>query len=91
MRILTETTVWGAFSPAEVAAIVAGRSTLFRPKRLVLATGAYEQVLAGAGLDAARRDDGGRLQTLARSYRVTPATASSSPAMARSACRRRWS
>src|SRR5207245_2562399 len=38
VRILNQTTVWAAFSPAEVAAIVGGRSTLFRPKRLVLAT-----------------------------------------------------
>ena len=49
VRILNETTVWAAFSATEVAAIVAGRSTLFRPKRLVLATGAYEQSLPVPG------------------------------------------
>ena len=40
VHILNETTVWAAFSATDVAAIVAGRSTLFRPRRLVLATGA---------------------------------------------------
>src|SRR5262245_5398302 len=43
-RIANEATVWAAFSPNEVAAVVAGQAMLYRPKRLVLATGAYEQV-----------------------------------------------
>ena len=71
-RILNETTVWAAFSPTEVAAIVAGRSTLFRPKRLVLATGAYEQSLAVPGWTLPGVMTVGALQTLARSYRVSP-------------------
>ncbi|MEI6202734.1 MAG: (2Fe-2S)-binding protein, partial [Enhydrobacter sp.] len=49
VRLIGETTVWAAFSATEVAAIVAGRSTLFRPKRLVLATGAYEQPMPVIG------------------------------------------
>src|SRR5262249_6705239 len=48
-RLLGDTTVWSAFAPDEVAALVAGRSTLFRPRRLVLATGAYEQPLPVPG------------------------------------------
>jgi glycine/D-amino acid oxidase-like deaminating enzyme len=72
VRILTETTVWAAFSPTEVAAIVAGRSTLFRPKRLVLATGAYEQSLPVLGWTLPGVMTVGALQTLARSYRVAP-------------------
>ena len=43
VRIVNEATVWAAFSPHEVAAIVAGQSQLYRPRRLVLAAGAYEQ------------------------------------------------
>src|SRR5882757_6846907 len=72
VRILNETTVWAAFSPTEVAAIVAGRSTLFRPKRLVLATGAYEQAMHVPGWTLPGVMTVGGLQTLARSYRVAP-------------------
>jgi hypothetical protein len=53
-----------------VAAIVAGRSTLFRPRRLVLATGAYEQSLPVPGWTLPGVMTVGALQTLARSYRV---------------------
>ena len=72
VKILNETTVWAAFSPTEVAAIVAGRSTLFRPKRLVLATGAYEQAVPVPGWTLPGVMSVGGLQTLARSYRVAP-------------------
>jgi thioredoxin reductase len=72
VKILCETTVWAAFSPTEVAAIVAGRSTLFRPKRLVLATGAYEQSMHVPGWTLPGVMTVGALQTLARAYRVAP-------------------
>src|SRR5262249_46880660 len=72
VRILNETTVWAAFSPTEVAAIVAGRSTLFRPKRLVLATGAYEQPRPVPGWTLPGVMSVGGLQTLARSYLWVP-------------------
>ncbi len=72
VKILNETTIWAAFSPTEVAAIVAGRSTLFRPKRLVLATGAYEQSVPVPGWTLPGVMSVGGLQTLARSYRVAP-------------------
>jgi glycine/D-amino acid oxidase-like deaminating enzyme len=71
-HILNDTTVWAAFSPTEVAAIVEGRSTLFRPKRLILATGAYEQSLPVPGGTLPGVMTVGALQTLARSYRVAP-------------------
>ena len=71
-RILNETTVWAAFSPGEVAAVVAGRATVFRPKRLVLATGAYEQAWPVPGWTLPGVMSVGGLQTLARSYRVAP-------------------
>ena len=72
VRILCETTVWAAFSPNEVAALVGGRSTLFRPRRLILATGAYEQPLPVPGWTLPGVMTVGGLQTLARSYRVAP-------------------
>ncbi|MBI2738549.1 MAG: FAD-dependent oxidoreductase [Rhodospirillales bacterium] len=71
-RIVNEATVWAAFSPHEVAAIVAGRSTLYRPKRVVLATGAYEQSPTIFGWTLPGVMTVGGLQTLARSYRVAP-------------------
>jgi glycine/D-amino acid oxidase-like deaminating enzyme len=64
--------VWAAFSPNEVAAVVAGQSQLYRPKRLVLATGAYEQVRPVPGWTLPGVMTVGGLQTLARSYRVAP-------------------
>ena len=72
VKIISEATVWAAFSPTEVAAIVAGRSVLFRPRRLVLATGAYEQALPVPGWTLPGVMTVGGLQTLARSYRVAP-------------------
>lgn len=72
VRILSQATVWAAFAPNEVAAIVAGRARMFRPKRLVLATGAYEQPLAVPGWTLPGVMTVGGLQTLARSYRVAP-------------------
>jgi glycine/D-amino acid oxidase-like deaminating enzyme len=72
VKILSETTVWAAFSPTEVAAIVGGRSTLFRPKRVVLATGAYEQAMPVPGWTLPGVMTVGGLQTLARAYRVAP-------------------
>lgn len=72
VRILSETTVWAAFGPHEVAAVVAGRSTIFRPRRLMLATGAYEQPWPVPGWTLPGVMTVGGLQTLARSYRVAP-------------------
>jgi hypothetical protein len=86
-RIVNEATVWAAFSPHEVAALVAGQSTLCRPRRLVLATGAYEQSPTIPGWTLPGVMTVGGLQTLARSTAWRRAHASSSQATARSACR----
>ena len=72
VTILSEATVWAAFSAHEVAAVVVGRSIVFRPQRLVLATGAYEQSLPVPGWTLPGVMTVGGLQTLARSYRVAP-------------------
>ncbi|MFO1160748.1 MAG: FAD-dependent oxidoreductase [Reyranellaceae bacterium] len=70
--IVNEATVWAAFSAHEVAAVVGGRARLYRPKRLVLATGAYEQIRPVPGWTLPGVMTVGGLQTLARSYRVAP-------------------
>src|SRR5215470_11805693 len=72
VTIVNEATVWAAFSPAEIAAVVSGQARLYRPQRLVLATGAYEQSWPVPGWTLPGVMTVGGLQTLARSYRVAP-------------------
>jgi len=65
-------TVWGAFAPDEVAALVDGRSVVYRPRQLVLAAGAYERPVPIPGWTLPGVMTTGALQTLARAYRVSP-------------------
>ncbi len=48
-EIVSGALVWGAFGPDEVAVVVGGRQTIFRPCQIVLATGAYERPLPVPG------------------------------------------
>jgi hypothetical protein len=88
VRILSEATVWAAFSAHEVAAIVAGRRRCFGPT-----SGAGDRRLRAVGYpcraDAARRDDGGLTVTLARPIAWRRAGASWSGNV-RSACKPPW-
>lgn len=70
--ILSDAHAWGAFARDEVAAIVAGRSVVFAPKRLVLAAGAYERPVPVPGWTLPGVMTTGAAQTLARAYRVAP-------------------
>ncbi|MBP2297507.1 FAD-dependent oxidoreductase [Azospirillum picis] len=70
--LLQEVTVWGAHAPDEVVAVVGGREVVFRPKRLVLAAGAYERPAPFDGWTLPGVMTTGAAQTLARAYRVTP-------------------
>jgi glycine/D-amino acid oxidase-like deaminating enzyme len=71
--ILTQdATVWGATSPEEVLAIVEDRAMVFRPRRLVIATGAYERAVPFRGWTLPGVMSSGAAQTLARAYRVAP-------------------
>ncbi len=72
VRIETGATMWGAFAPDEVAAIVAGRAVTFRPRRLVLAPGAHERPMPLPGWTLPGVMTTGALQTLARAQRVSP-------------------
>jgi glycine/D-amino acid oxidase-like deaminating enzyme len=71
--IETSATVWGAFAPDEVAAIVAGRAITFRPRRLIVAPGAHERPVPVPGWTLPGVMTTGALQTLARAQRVSPA------------------
>jgi NADPH-dependent 2,4-dienoyl-CoA reductase/sulfur reductase-like enzyme len=71
-RIVTGAAVWGAFAPDEIAVEIAGRTRIFAPKRLVLATGAYERAVPFPGWTLPGVMTTGAGQTLVRSWRVAP-------------------
>ena len=64
--------VWGALQPDEVLAMVDDRTIAFRPKKLVLATGAYERPYPIPGWTLPGVMTTGAAQTLARAYGVSP-------------------
>ena len=72
VAIETEATVWAAFAPDEVAAVLAGRAVIFHPRRLVLACGAHERPVPLPGWTLPGAMTTGALQTLARAQRVSP-------------------
>ena len=72
VQILQEATVWGADTPGEVVAMVAGAATLFKPGQLILATGAYERPVPFDNWTLPGVMTTGAAQTLVRSYKVTP-------------------
>jgi glycine/D-amino acid oxidase-like deaminating enzyme len=71
-RLETDATVWGAFAPNEIAALVSGRSVTYRPSRLILATGAHEAPMPVPGWTLPGVLTTGGLQTLVRCQRVCP-------------------
>jgi glycine/D-amino acid oxidase-like deaminating enzyme len=72
VRLETGATVWGAFAPDEIAALVHGQSITYHPRRLVLATGAHEAPVPVPGWTLPGVMTTGGLQTLVRSQRVSP-------------------
>ncbi|MCP4319485.1 MAG: FAD-dependent oxidoreductase [Hyphomicrobiales bacterium] len=71
-QFLQDATVWGAFAPDEILALVDGSARIFRPKRLILATGAFERAVPFPGWTTAGVMTTGAAQTLARAYQVSP-------------------
>ena len=72
VRIETDAIVWGAFAASEIAALVSGRSIIYHPRRLILATGAHEAPVPVPGWTLPGVMTTGGLQTLARAQRVCP-------------------
>ncbi|MGI9419605.1 MAG: FAD-dependent oxidoreductase [Geminicoccaceae bacterium] len=72
VEILQDVSVFGAFSPDEVLALIDGEAMVLRPRRLILATGAYERAMPIPGWTLPGVMTTGALQTLARSHQVTP-------------------
>jgi glycine/D-amino acid oxidase-like deaminating enzyme/bacterioferritin-associated ferredoxin len=72
VRIETDATVWGGFAADEIAALLGGRAATFRPRRLVLASGAHERPVPLAGWTLPGVMTTGALQGLVRTQRVCP-------------------
>ena len=72
VQIETEAMAWGAFAADEIAALVRGRAVVFRPRRIILATGAHERPLPLPGWTLPGVMTTGALQTLVRAQRVCP-------------------
>jgi D-hydroxyproline dehydrogenase subunit alpha len=64
--------VWAAFAPDEIAALIDDQSVVYRPRRLILATGAHEAPVPIPGWTMPGVMTTGGLQTLVRAQRVCP-------------------
>jgi NADPH-dependent 2,4-dienoyl-CoA reductase/sulfur reductase-like enzyme len=74
VAIRQNATVWGGFAADEIAAVVGGRAVTYRPRRLVIATGAHEAPVPLPGWTLPGVMTTGALQTLVRTQRVTPSS-----------------
>ena len=72
VRIIKEAHIWAGFPKRDVLAIYDGRTQLFRPQRLLIATGAYERGLPVHGWTLPGVMTTGAAQSLLRTYRVVP-------------------
>lgn len=70
VRIVSNATLWGAFPGPELAVAVGEWTQVFKPRRLLIAAGAYENGLAIPGWTLPRVMTTGAAQTLLRSYGV---------------------
>ena len=62
--------VWAGFPERDILALADGRTRLFRPQRLVIATGAYERALPVVGWTLPGVITTGAAQSLLRTYHV---------------------
>jgi len=72
VRHLAGMTVWAAHGAEEIVASSASSSAVIRPKRLILATGAYERGVPVPGWTLPGFMTTGAAQTLLRSYQIGP-------------------
>jgi NADPH-dependent 2,4-dienoyl-CoA reductase/sulfur reductase-like enzyme len=72
VTILDHATVWGAFSPDEIGVVTEDQALTLRPKRLVLAAGAYERAVPFPGWTLPGVMTTGAAQTLLRAYQTAP-------------------
>jgi glycine/D-amino acid oxidase-like deaminating enzyme len=72
VKVETEALVWGAFAPDEIAVLLRGTAVTFRPRRLILATGAHDRPVPIPGWTLPGVLTTGGLQTLVRTQLVCP-------------------
>jgi len=72
VRVLTGAQVWGATGPGQLLALDDAHAYALRPRRLVLATGAYERGVPLPGWTLPGFLTTGAAQTLMRAYGVLP-------------------
>jgi NADPH-dependent 2,4-dienoyl-CoA reductase/sulfur reductase-like enzyme len=72
VEITTDAVVWGVFGIDDFAASVAGRQVVFVPRRVIVATGAYERGVPVPGWTLPGYMTTGAAQSLLRAYRVLP-------------------
>jgi NADPH-dependent 2,4-dienoyl-CoA reductase/sulfur reductase-like enzyme len=72
VRVLQGVTVWGAFSPDRLHAAGRDARWVLRPRRLILATGAYERGVPMPGWTLPGVVSTGAAQSLLRSSQVSP-------------------
>ncbi|MGI9501183.1 MAG: FAD-dependent oxidoreductase [Geminicoccaceae bacterium] len=72
VEIFQNASVFGAFSRDEVLALIDGEAIVLRPRRLILATGAFERPMPIPGWTLPGVMTTGAMQTLARSHQVAP-------------------
>jgi NADPH-dependent 2,4-dienoyl-CoA reductase/sulfur reductase-like enzyme len=72
VKILSGADAWGAFAPLTVGVTTAGQSLLFRPARLIVATGAYERGVPVPGWTLPGVMTTGAAQTLLKTDGVLP-------------------
>lgn len=70
--ILLGCTVWGAFAPNDFTVFDGDCSRIYRPKRTIIATGAYERGLPLPGWTLPGVMTTGAAQTMMRSYGILP-------------------
>ena len=71
-RVLPGVTVWAAHGPTEVMALGNAASYVLRPKRLIVATGAYDRAVPMPGWTLPGFMTTGAAQALLRAYQVAP-------------------
>jgi D-hydroxyproline dehydrogenase subunit alpha len=70
VRIVSGSEIWGAFEPLQLGATWNGCTRVIQPKRLIVATGAYERALPIPGWTLPGVITTGAMQTMLRSYSV---------------------
>lgn len=72
VRFIFGATVWGAFTPREIAVVTQDTCSMIQAKRLILSPGAYERPLPFPGWTLPGVMTTGAAQTLLRAYQTAP-------------------